>query len=1081
MSCAAPLNLSADESRLFDDVCAGARHDAKGAQISAETIRYMLLGLPVTIGKKLRRSKAPQGVLLRNAVITGRLDLRNARLGDCCPLPALLLEGCVVGEEINLACASLARLSLQDSRITRLKAIECLIDGPVNLERITTAEDIVGEPGPIRGKGADGRGLCTVDFAGSLINGSFFASGAQCCVGTSPQTSSQFGPESDPGSGSSSNSSAQPWKDSYALNLRACRVKGSVMLENRFLAHGGVCLAEAHVEGDVWARGASLCAVHARSLHACSIVVEGSLVLAECEDDSHGHPHPFQSEGAIDLYGARINNTLNMSGSRLAAGPRSKEALDATSLHVGQTAFLDNLHSDIAISLHGAHVGMGLQMVSADLKQGMNATSAKIGGDVVLGDSTEQFRAAGQICFWGADIKLSFTLESARLDGPLVMNDVQIGGKFSIVSSELGELQAKGIRVDGNVRLAGSVKRPMRIAAKVDFDDAQIGADLEFDNLRFECQEKDPSSYIILSLKEACIDGALKVRGIESGHQNVDDGPQPVSALRLPFYRRNLPFWSSVFRRRWYLVEHIRDTQVRSYLWDGRNRVRHLDGSARVIHEMNEAQHLVLTKDDLGIYLRFFCGHIQGEGGQPFRLIGVDDLGKPEFDKDEDTETIREEIKKAVADGVREVDAAFRSSGVVLYDKAIFRSEFRIYPDGRVEMVDDTPLVDVKKSSREYSGAHHAMYGSWEDWRQEDPRAGRFSQAVEKHIRARKFEVDLTHARAARLDDEDGLAWGTDLSMKLEGFTYRQSPPALPEDQLSLGEQGRSSGEQKPGDDSRTSSDGQGMKSPAVQDRLVHRLVRGFRGYPPARSLKGRIDAERHEKRGCWLFLQYKQAEPAGCFSPQPFEAAAAAYRRDGHADEAWRIRAYGWNARFQTQTWFNRMVHWEPQNSLLASAWLLLRWPLWAVISPPLTLFRYLFWRVPYDYGRSFGGALVVIAVLLGLGVWGVKFANHTGLLANSETAETPRVACGDSINEWVYATDLLIPLVDLGEESRCRIRNPNQDDAGKSWLEHPASWSIAKGIYGILGWVVISLAIVIRTGAFEQLVNARGARSGD
>ena len=87
--------------------------------------------------------------------------------------------------------------------------------------------------------------------------------------------------------------------------------------------------------------------------------------------------------------------------------------------------------------------------------------------------------------------------------------------------------------------------------------------------------------------------------------------------------------------------------------------------------------------------------------------------------------------------------------------------------------------------------------------------------------------------------------------------------------------------------------------------------------------------------------------------------------------------------------------------------------------------------------------------------------------------------ISCSHEISKPLYALDVLVPIVDLGEESRCEIRRfpapgrPVADPEPRNLLEsafavldgplnHHRFWWWMKAIYAVAGWLIVSLAIL-------------------
>ena len=103
------------------------------------------------------------------------------------------------------------------------------------------------------------------------------------------------------------------------------------------------------------------------------------------------------------------------------------------------------------------------------------------------------------------------------------------------------------------------------------------------------------------------------------------------------------------------------------------------------------------------------------------------------------------------------------------------------------------------------------------------------------------------------------------------------------------------------------------------------------------------------------------------------------------------------------------------------------------------------------------------------------------------SSVAEKPKsIPCDDDIIPWVYALDLILPLVELRQEHRCRIRYHEKEHpirplqwlhastnvSGKPFLVYESTlWGFAQAIYSIIGWIVTSLTLLTVTGVLRRV----------
>ncbi|HEX8625553.1 MAG TPA: hypothetical protein VF782_10800 [Allosphingosinicella sp.] len=72
----------------------------------------------------------------------------------------------------------------------------------------------------------------------------------------------------------------------------------------------------------------------------------------------------------------------------------------------------------------------------------------------------------------------------------------------------------------------------------------------------------------------------------------------------------------------------------------------------------------------------------------------------------------------------------------------------------------------------------------------------------------------------------------------------------------------------------------------------------------------------------------------------------------------------------------------------------------------------------------------------------------------------------CNLDVNSFLYAVDLFVPLVDLDQEQRCKIRDALPADSHDTYL----AWRWARALYEMLGWIVTSLGILTITGLLRR-----------
>lgn len=466
-------------------------------------------------------------------------------------------------------------------------------------------------------------------------------------------------------------------------------------------------------------------------------------------------------------------------------------------------------------------------------------------------------------------------------------------------------------------------------------------------------------------------------------------------------------------------------------------------------------------------------------------------LANPSLDQTVLVEALKQRIspvQMAMRDGL------FIGQACMIYSNFLFRVELSIDPDSprdhqiKVEMLDDevvTPelKIPLRFDGRVISGTAapgwplgpclpgmRDLEGAELDrmrdiMRDHHPEIAELSSAI----------VDLEDAQCDTLLDGGGRDWGEKVQLKLNRFTYRHADdadPLLVTDRSWLGRLKRRMGI---------------GKDPVVRARLDWLM----QSYQP-RS-EGHPEAARLHEDYC----------------PQPFEQLIQVARASGNEVMATTIEIE--KAKIEAGRFTARM------RGLLAIAGAAGA-ALWAGLHGIGTVLDILFLaviflsvtflfdlgnigiRVMFGYLRRPVNAVVALALWIAIGSLGVHIANSRGQLvvdvvptaSGLEPAKgryaTPviegrafdAVPCGTEINEVLYAADVFIPLIDLRQESRCTVgessraaRAVTASVDGGWWARQAADirartvdsrtfWEVLKAVYSVLGWLVLSLAIL-------------------
>ena len=221
-------------------------------EIRASVLQRLICGVPQA-GRKTADPVLPTGLKIRNAQITGKLDLAGwpGRADDpALPLPGLHFENCVFDEPVLI---SQSRFSYLRFWLCELKAIfgaDARIDGPVELNGSTCT----GAEHPQDGS------TCALDMDNASING----------------------------------------------NLEL-----STFFDKRFEADGEVRFAGAEISGQLSANGARL-----KNQNGNCLAFDGAVIKSDVAFVTSKH-HRFDAEGEVRFLGAQVGGTFDASGARL--------------------------------------------------------------------------------------------------------------------------------------------------------------------------------------------------------------------------------------------------------------------------------------------------------------------------------------------------------------------------------------------------------------------------------------------------------------------------------------------------------------------------------------------------------------------------------------------------------------------------------------------------------------------------------------------------------------------------------------------------------------------------------------------
>jgi hypothetical protein len=424
------LGLTDIERTAHDRILAGEIVDFSGAA-EKPVLRAAVLDA-------LANAAPPRGIRVKHARIDGALDLGDAAL------PALALDHCDIPAPLLLDGARLGRLSIIGSRHAGLRARAATIEGQVDFAGATPLAQ-----------------QSWIDLGSAYIRGSVDGCDAQ--LNAPPARAKEDVP---------------PWDHNYALRLSDAHIAGSLFLNGRVVANGGLCLDNAHVKGSIWARGATIIAGEGDSFHP------GDAIHAHCAaiDGMLALNFDFRAQGRVWLLGAHIGDRLTVGfGAKLA---RVGESWDWGNRLMNQTVLLLFDQAEIGGSVHIADFAFGgaISLTNARIGAGLSIIEGKIG------NRTADGRGAA-VAADGAHIEGSVTIGKKLVaEGKVSLAHARIGGALDCRGATIQNAteDGKGVALDAQYATIADGALPTGLAesgggegftaaGRVNFAKARIG------------------------------------------------------------------------------------------------------------------------------------------------------------------------------------------------------------------------------------------------------------------------------------------------------------------------------------------------------------------------------------------------------------------------------------------------------------------------------------------------------------------------------------------------------------------------------------------------------------------------------
>jgi hypothetical protein len=342
------------------------------------------------VDREARKQVDPRGVQIRDARITGALDLSfsNARF-------PLFLLSCRLDQPLNLQWAKMPLLSLEGSWTGAIAADQLKLEGSLFLRDGFHAEGKVGLLGATIGGDLSAEGGTFKNSNGialsadsAKIGGNLFMKQELDAEGRVQNAFTAEGEVRLPDATIGSNLEAtggtfknlkpdkNPNSTGNALNTDRIKVSGSVLLGDGFSAEGEVLLRNATIGGDLVADDGTFKNLKSdknpnptgRALSADRAEVSGSVLLRD----------KFLADGEVRLLGATIGGNLEATGGTFKN--QNGNALIADRIEVGGNVFLnDKFLAEGMVRLPDAEIKGQLAVVDAWLDE-LNLQSAHVAG-----------------------------------------------------------------------------------------------------------------------------------------------------------------------------------------------------------------------------------------------------------------------------------------------------------------------------------------------------------------------------------------------------------------------------------------------------------------------------------------------------------------------------------------------------------------------------------------------------------------------------------------------------------------------------------------------------------------------------
>jgi hypothetical protein len=893
----------------------------------------------------------------------------------------------------------------------------------------------------------------------------------------------------------------------YALDLSTSDIGGDLVLMPGVVLEGGLKMRDAHIGGSLWAHGLKVTDgenhlsraaitqkrnIPRKALKLETTHIEGNVML---------HIDDNELQRTADLFRAEFRERLDSK----KAGPAVKAAGEATGVPttVKREVVSDEEERLLAPAVFRSDGDASLQNSTID--GGLYFSPGTVAGSLILSNLT--IRGGLQVSKPDLNGMIYLNTEPSALhplnvEGTVWLNNCDVGGDCDLT------IAAEGVALGGAVLAADAF-----IQGNVWSFSAQ-GAKVTGD-LQIACTGMNQ-----------CLLSGTKIGGILNAAGAGFKTYRPVA--RALFLSKELACYPE-----YYVAEVLLPVPGRkpaegiaSFLVTSRKSKKGaayepvlLNGSSERFHTFNRGALIVIdpdgtkrrlrrksplvldSEDKAREYLKLFCAFVWAKRGSFSLLTEPGDL--PDGMKYNP-----ERLKIPVSQNAKEEGEGWKAEAYVRYGDLVFEAAFQLDMKGLVKMTGDDPAWTYERSDAEKLSTFNAPFripfaqavsnrSSYRsDFQGRHPLSELTSDITKfnsdasnwKSLLTRRPEVSLANASCSMLDDSDAKVWISAGKVELEEFDYRTikgtSSELFKEYRLNWARSGAAPQE------SVWTAFGYFLGTGFFTALLLLSSFRLSSKWPQANSpgkdeyfglrfclyLAGLIliSLAGLRLRLLWPSFRSKVSEPAADFNAQPFAHLAAVFRQRGDDNLAREVEAEKmWQeavqrSRYSFRGTLAKILWWRPYGVMFKFG-----------LSPSRALASVLaIWMLGWAAVSTLSRNQMLQANVTRVGPAALVEKGPPVMIVPAGTNGVPPISipCGDAIDPGLYSFELLTPILNLHQESRCEIRSkpagvPTLRAFNRDWhvpekVTHAVFWEYGKALYMLAGSIIFSLALLTFSG---------------